>query len=527
MNNQPKQLGRNYSVFEDFVKDNRIYVDKTQHIYNLITAPHARHFYFVSRPRRFGKSLFLSTLYEIFSGKKELFNEYWIGKNSNYDWQKHPIIQLDFSKIAHGNAQELKQSLCLALQKIAKNNAVKKLKISAPEDMLQDLVQALEANGKIVLLIDEYDKPIIDHITNISVAEENRAILNGFYATIKALESSWRAIFITGVSKFAKTSLFSGLNNLTELSFDPTVAELFGYTYEELLTYFPTQINDLAQQISKTREETLADMKSWYDGYRFSKDMQKAQMYSPLSVVACLEKKEFSNYWFNTGTPGFLIALLREKGIALETQEPIQLSMHSLDSIDIHNIPLYTLLLQTGYLTITDYDAETKGFTLDYPNQEVRDSFKYYIMQAFAYTTSEVVDMQLFNIRKALANKDFEKFCNVIQTFFAGIPYDKQIEREAYYHSLLHLLFDLSGMSPRSEDHSSKGRADLVLETANSIIIFEFKLNSSTQKALDQILEKKYYEKYLLKNKAIILIGMNFKFKEKKLEFDWLQKEAR
>ena len=301
MNNSPKQLGLYCSKFEDFVIDNRIYVDKTQHIYNLITAPNKKHFYFVSRPRRFGKSLFISTLKEIFSGRKELFAEYWIGKQSSYDWPKHPIIHLDFSAIAHGTAEIFKKDLGRALDSIAQRHTISLVQDDEPERKFITIAEQLHKINNIVLLIDEYDKPIIDHIDNIPIAEENRKILNGFYSTVKSLESHWCAIFITGVSKFSKTSLFSGLNNLRELSFNPMAAELFGYTYEELITYFPSYIDDLAQHLGITKEEILSRMKIWYDGYRFCDDMQKQQMYSPLSITECLDNKKFANYWFATG----------------------------------------------------------------------------------------------------------------------------------------------------------------------------------------------------------------------------------
>ncbi|MCX5925421.1 MAG: AAA family ATPase [Candidatus Dependentiae bacterium] len=523
MNNQPKQLGLNCSIFENFVKNNRIYVDKTRIIYDLITARNNEHFYFVSRPRRFGKSLFISTLKAIFSGKKELFNEYWIGKNSSYDWPQHPVIHLDFGGIAHRTPEKFEQSFCFALQKIAKSCAIEKLEGTVPGDMLQDLVEKLSPNGKIVLLIDEYDKPMVDHIDNIPLAEENRKILNSFYTTVKSLEEYWRAIFITGVSKFTKTSLFSGLNNLQELSMDPIAAELFGYTHEELVTYFPTYIDDLANHLGLSRQETLDTMKEWYDGYRFSKDMQKPQMYSPLSVIACLSSKEFANYWFNTGNPGFLIALLRLNGIDLEIHDIIQLSIKSLNTIDIHNIPLFPLLFQTGYLTIVDYNTQTEIFTLDYPNKEIRESFKDYLMQAFSYASTAAIDKELVKMRSALTHKNFEQFCNAVKTLFAGIPHNLHIAKEAYYHSLFHFMFDLLGMKPKSEEATSRGESDLVLETADSVMVFEFKFSKSAQDALDQIMHKKYHKKYMHKNKAIILVGINVNFKEKELEFEWLQ----
>ncbi|MCX5925475.1 MAG: AAA family ATPase, partial [Candidatus Dependentiae bacterium] len=230
-------------------------------------ARNQKHFYFVSRPRRFGKSLFISTLKAIFSGKKELFNEYWIGKNSSYDWPKHPVIHLDFGGIAHKTATDLMQSLYNTINEVATDHGII-LPYLTVEDGLKFLVKELSKINKVVLLIDEYDKPMVDHIGNLPIAEDNREVLNSFYTTVKSLEVYWRAIFITGVSKFTKTSLFSGLNNLQEISMDPIAAELFGYTHEELITYFPTYIDSLAEHLGITRQATLDSMKEWYDGYR-------------------------------------------------------------------------------------------------------------------------------------------------------------------------------------------------------------------------------------------------------------------
>jgi hypothetical protein len=232
--------------------------------------------------------------------------------------------------------------------------------------------------------------------------------------------------------------------------------------------------------------------------------------------------KQFSNYWFSTGTPGFLIALLRQKGIGLELRETIQVSMRALDSIDIHNIPLFTLLFQTGYLTIIDYDAEDGLCMLDYPNREIRESFKYYLMEAFSYATLDVLQTELIRMRRAVVDKNFEKFCNAVKTLFAGIPHNLHVPRESYYHSLFHFMFDLLGFRPQSEVASSRGKADLVLETADSVIVFEFKYDSSAQAALDQIMQKKYYEKYMYKNKRIVLVGININFKNKDVEFEWI-----
>lgn len=400
MENKPKQLGLNCSVFERFVTENRIYVDKTQHIYNLITARNRSHFYFISRPRRFGKSLFISTLKSIFLGKKELFNEYWIGKHSDYEWSTHPVIHLDFGEIARGDVSIFKKDLGRSLDDIAEQFGITIVSTDEPQRKLSHIVKKLREQNTVVLLVDEYDKPLLGNITNLESVEEIKAVLSDFYTAVKSLEEYWRAIVITGVTKFARTSLFSGLNNLDELSFEPEVAELFGYTREELVTYFSAEIDALAVRENKTREQILDDLRMWYGGYRFCDDMQKPPMYNPLSVTECLESKRFSNYWFRTGTPSFLIALLRLRRISLEMLDGIVVSRRIFDAFEITDIPLFTALIHAGYLTIVGDGPAPELFVLDYPNREVRESFTDYLMPAFTHAVSEKREMLEANVHE-------------------------------------------------------------------------------------------------------------------------------
>lgn len=517
-----KGLGFNSTDFEDFIANNLIYVDKTKIIHTLITSVRRKHFYFISGPRRFGKSLLLSTLKALFSGKKELFKDYWIGQQTDFEWHKHPVIHLDFS-MGHSTTALLQKNLCLSLEYVAQGYGIQTLQGDDPEGMLTSLVRQLSGstNAKLILLIDEYDKPLLDHINNPAIAEANRELLNGFYSMVKALEVHWRAIFITGVSRFSRTSLFSGMNNLFELTLDPVVADLFGYTYDELVFYYDEYIDELAAHLGKTRDEMLAVMQEWYNGYRFSYDMEKSLTYNPFSILSCFNKQEINNYWFATGTPSFLISFLRSQGSAILLKNKVKLHVQDLMAFDIADIPLFTLLLQLGYLTIVGYEPTTKILTLDYPNREVRESFQNYLIRVFAYASHTDVMVQSESMRSALFANDFTRFFHAVKTLFAGIPYNLHISKESYYHSLLHLTIDMLGMSPSSEEASSKGRADMVVETKDSIIIFEFKHGASPQEALQQIEEKKYYAKYTNKNKAIVLVGANIDFRDKELFFEW------
>ncbi|MBA3535579.1 MAG: AAA family ATPase [Tatlockia sp.] len=367
-----KNLPRDVSDFKKMITQNYLYVDKTEYIYNLYATGDTHHF--LSRPRRFGKSLLVSTLKELFSGNKELFKDLWIG-NSDYDWQEHPVIYLDFSIIDHETAPELKLSLVWTLKKIAQSYSIDISDAPSLGLQLTSLVQQLAKINKVVILVDEYDKPLLDHLGNRVRAQAQQAILKSFYDTIKGLNSYLHAVFITGVSKFSKTSIFSGINNLIDITMEPEAAALLGYTKHEIDLYFNEYVSDLANDKNMSTEQVMQEMKLWYDGYQFS-ERASEKIYNPYSVLYYLKTKKRANYWFNSGTPSFLINLIKHQYSSLEDIKDIELSADSLGTFDIDNIPLIPLLFQTGYLTITGYDPITEKYQLNYPNVEVSESFK-------------------------------------------------------------------------------------------------------------------------------------------------------
>ena len=373
-----KYLPRDVSNFEKMIKNNYIYVDKTELIYNLYATGDS--YFFLSRPRRFGKSLLISTLKELFSGNKKLFENLWIGKSGVWDWQEYPIIELDFSRIARRTPRDLQSSLTWTLVNIGKRYNIDITDAPTPSDKLVDLVQRLAERNNVVILIDEYDKPILDLLDTMKIAQDNRTILKDFYDTLKGLSSYIHAVFITGVSKFSRTSLFSGLNNLIDITMVPEAATLLGYTKQEIEYYFAEYVTLLAQVRQSSIEDTMLEMERWYNGYRFSD--QEITVYNPFSVLYYLKTKRRANYWFESGTPTFLISLLKSQYSSLEDIQEVELSSASLGTFDIENIPLIPLLFQTGYLTITDYDLETDKYRLNYPNTEVRESFTKYIIAA-------------------------------------------------------------------------------------------------------------------------------------------------
>jgi hypothetical protein len=515
-----KRLPVDVSTFKLMIEGDYIYVDKTKIIYDLITR---RRLYFLSRPRRFGKTLLISTLKELFSGNKNLFESTWIAKESNYQWKEYQVIHLDFSELSTETSEEFKISLIRKIELIANEFNIDISKEPLLNLKLSVLVEILSKKNQVVILIDEYDYPILANIANQQIAQAIHKIMRNFFAVIKALDEYLQAIFITGVTKFARTSIFSGMNNLTDISMNPEASMLLGYTKEEIEFYFSDYIQQFTQKEKTSNDQILEKIQDWYNGYQFTKENIK--VYNPFSVLRCFDTKEFKNFWLETGTPYFLIELLKKQYREIEDIETAQLSSESLGSFEVEDIPLIPILFQTGYLTISHYNTETGLYKLDYPNNEVRISFKKYILVSITQTNPRNIEKTIIQFKEALRSNNIELFCNTLKSLLANIPYQLHVENEAYYHSLLHILIDLLGIEGQSEISTSKGRIDLVIETKQRIFIFELKFRSAGQKALDQINKKQYYEKYLRLKKQITLVGLSFNIKNKELILDWVQQD--
>ncbi|CDK30888.1 ATP-binding protein [Candidatus Babela massiliensis] len=511
-----KKLPIDVSSFKTMINDNYKYIDKTKHIYNIFIA--GSRYYFLSRPRRFGKSLLVSTLKELFSGNKELFKDLWI-YSSDYDWKEHPVIHLDLSQIEHLTSNELRINLNDALKKIAQDYNITLEYNKTPGATLKDLIENLSKINKVVILIDEYDKPILDHIKNIEEAEKQREILKSFYSVIKAQDANLRAVLLTGVSKFARTSVFSGLNNLNDITLDPKAAQLLGYTQQELIDNFMPYINNFANQENITSEALIDKLKKWYNGYRFSKI--DTRVYNPFSVLYALDKREVNNYWIASGNPEFLIVLLKQKYYEIKDIENAEFSYNSIEAFDISNINIIALLFQTGYLTIVDYDKEYNSFKVNFPNFEIKQSFTNYLLTALSTYDLNTIATKMLNLKRAIDQNDLIKFFDILENIFAHIPYTLTTKdlKEKDYHTLIQFILSVLSINAQSETITNAGRIDLILETKNIIYIFEFKFNQSAQIALQQIKDKKYYQKFLDKNKKIILVGLNFNNLDNNLEF--------
>lgn len=504
-----KKLPLGIQTFSSIIEGKYLYIDKTKEIFTLITQDI---YYFLSRPRRFGKSLLVSTLGEIFRGNQTLFKGLYI--YNKISWKKYPVIQLDFSIIPHSSPKILQKALCNILDDYSEYYGIK-LEKEFLEERFLELIRKLAENEKIVILIDEYDKPILDHIANMEKARANREVLRSFYAVLKGADPYLHFVFLTGVTKFNKVSIFSGLNNILDITLDRRFTTLLGITQEEFLAYFPEYIDRLALEESIGKEDLIEEIKTWYNGYSWD---GVNFLYNPTSILSLFTQYIFNNYWFATGTPSFLMNLIKEKQITAPEIEPRMITHFGLDNADIENLELYSLLFQTGYLTITGKEkiGRMVQYSLGFPNLEVRESFYNHLFAIF--TTFEALEIPplYMNLIKHLQNRDMEKFQTGLTYLFSRIPYTLHLPYESYYHSLFYIILALMGAKIDMEVLSDKGRIDAVLELEKLIYIIEFKMGKA-EEALKQIKEKRYWEPYLGKGKVLYLLGAGG-FGEKQIE---------
>lgn len=502
-------------TFRSIIQGGYLYIDKTQALYELVQG--AIGVYFLSRPRRFGKSLTVSTLEEIFRGNKELFQGLWIYE-SDYGWEKHPVIRIDFSRLQAKSAADLQSRIAHHLHRIAREHGITLQDSPAFDVLWDDLIVQLAAEKQVVVLIDEYDKPILDNIDNLPEAIKIRETLKQFYTVLKALDQYLRFVFITGISKFSKVGVFSGLNNLTDISMSPLYATLWGFTEAEIRRDLAGHITLFAQKEGMTDEALLAKMRLWYDGFCFVEGCMN--VYNPSSTLQLFALQRFSNYWFETGTPSFLIKLLKQQRYPLADLHNLELRELAFSTYEVENLSIIPLLFQTGYLTIKAYDPERQLYTLGYPNREIEDAFLTWLLSAYNERERSLNENHLWKMIDALEAKKLTHFFALLDVFFANIPYTIQLAEEKYYQSVFFLIFKLIGFRIEAEVCTNQGRIDAVVETVNYIYLFEFKLNKSATEALEQITDTEYYQKYRLKGKPLTLIGVNFDSGQRKVS-EW------
>ncbi len=499
-----KKLPLGIQTFKNIIEENYLYIDKTEIINKLISD--GGKYYFISRPRRFGKSLLISTLKEIFSGNKELFKGLWI--YDKIEWKKYPIIHLDFSGISYEKPDSLRKSLGNRMIDLLQNNNLSVNPDKDYKDNFKDLIEKLSEKEKVVILIDEYDKPLVEFVDKSEVAIENRDILKNFYEVIKESDQYLKFSILTGVSKFSRVSVFSGLNNLRDITLSETFSTLFGYTEYELKHYFPEYLQSMAEKLKMEKETLYQEIKNWYNGYSWDGENF---VYNPFSILYLFTEQQFNNYWFTSGTPTFLIKMINQYETDIKTLENLEVSASIFDSFDVNKMNVESLLFQTGYLTIKKVIIKSitrKKYILNYPNLEVKDSLLKNILADFINKSTS--DVLVDKISESIEENNLDDFFIHLKSLFASIPSHLFIKnKEAYYHTIIYLVLTLVGVMIKVEVHTNKGRIDAVIETVENIYILEFKL-SSPEKALEQIETMNYHEKYLGSGKSVILIGIGF-----------------
>jgi hypothetical protein len=509
--NAMKKFPIGISTLEKIQSGNFYYVDKTAFVEKLAGQGQ---YYFLSRPRRFGKSLIIDTLKQAFLGNREIFKGLYL--EHHWDWEtKYPVIHISFaSNQTEKDPNILKIKIASLLQQVADSNHVN-LHGELYSSQFSNLISDINAkhNKKVVILIDEYDKPILDAITNISLAHEIRDILRSFYSVIKEHDDKIQFAFLTGVSKFAKAGVFSGLNNLNDITYHEKYATICGYTQQELETTFQAHLTP----------EDLPKIKSWYNGYYF---LGNEGVYNPFSILNFFERdKHFSNYWFATGTPTFLIDLIKQRQFYIPHLEKIEVTENSLQKFDVDDLPLIPLLLQTGYLTITGTRqiGTTTFYALSYPNLEVRQSLNDCLAEICVKT--ETKNDTYLAIHDALSQHHFEKMKDIFTHLFASIPHDwyrnNNIQNyEGFYCATVYSYFMGLGYKAIAEDVTSQGQIDMTIILDNSIVIMEFKLTprGNAQSALTQIKDRHYADKYLADKKPIYLLAISFDPEKRNVE---------
>ena len=501
-------MGKLYPVgiqnFESLRKDGFFYVDKTALMYQLVTTGR---YYFLSRPRRFGKSLLISTLEAYFQGKEELFDGLAVASLEK-EWKRYPVIHLDLNAKKFDGPEDLirlidRQLLVLEAEygKVKTDETI--------DDRFVSLIRNMNGRTgeRVVILVDEYDKPLLQTIGNDALQNEYRAILKAFYGVLKSMDGYIRFALLTGVTKFGKVSVFSDLNNLMDLSMDERYTDICGVSEEELLRDFDEDIRALALNNGQTYEQACAQLKEDYDGYHFCPD--SPGIYNPFSLLNTFAKGRYGSYWFETGTPTYLVELLKKSDYDLEQMSREETDSETLDSIFTGDNPI-PVIYQSGYLTIKKYDREFGLYTLGFPNREVEEGFLRFLMPYYAKSDRTKSGFEIKRFVDDVRKGDIDGFMERLQSFLADCPYELARDIELHYQNVLFIVFRLAGLYTQVEYHTSRGRIDMVVQTADYVYVMEFKLDGSAEQAMQQIEEKQYALPFAKDSRKVFRIGVNF-----------------
>ncbi|MBC8600354.1 ATP-binding protein [Parabacteroides acidifaciens] len=505
--------------FEKLRRGQYIYVDKTNLVYQLATAGNPC---FLSRPRRFGKSLLLSTFEAYFLGKKELFTGLAV-EQLETEWAVHPVFHLDLNAERYDSVEELDNMLESQLSRWEQTYGITQPNRSISIRFMDVIREASVQTGRgVVVLIDEYDKPLLRSFHNEELQQQFRNRLTAFYTVLKSADPWLRFVFITGVTKFAQMSVFSELNQLTDISQLPQYATLCGMTRSEIEDSFAPDIEELGRLNNLTTEEVMNKLTRLYDGYRFSEYATEG-IYNPFSLLSVMSYKVFKDYWFVSGTPTFLVNMLKDTDYDLRELDGIEVPSAALINYRASSKEPVPMIYQSGYLTIKSYDERFKTYTLGFPNEEVRYGFLNFVLPFYTPIDSEEGNFYIGKFIQELEKGDPEAFLTRLRAFFADIPYELNNKTERHYQVVFYLVFKLLGQFAEAEVRSAKGRADAVVKTADYIYVFEFKLDGTVDEAIRQIDDKGYLIPYTADGRKLVKVGVSFSREERNLG-EWVIK---
>ena len=509
-------------TFERIRKEDMFYVDKTEYIYHMTHTDGT--YFFLSRPRRFGKSLLVSTFKSYFEGKKELFEGLAIEKLEK-EWTAYPVLHFDLSKGKHMENEQLEEYLGYLLEDYEKKYGIENHR-NGNNNRFNDLIEVVyrKTGRQVVVLIDEYDAPLLDVAHEKEKLDDLRNTMRNFYSPLKGNESMLRFVFMTGITKFSQLSIFSELNNIKNVSMDEPYAGICGITKEEMLTQMSDDIDALAEHQELSREETIEELKNHYDGYHFC--WPSPDVFNPYSLLNCFADGEIDSYWFGTGTPTYLINMMRKYDfLPADLGETIEVGKKDFDAPTETMTTIVPLLYQSGYVTIKGYDKPTKLYLLALPNQEIRvglygSLLPHYLTDKSAKANTTIAKMSVF-VKKG----DMDAAFCLLNDFLETVPYCDNTNYEGHWQQTLYIMFALlTNYSILVESHTAKGRIDIMMETDDTIYVMELKFNKSAEEALAQIDAKHYADAFKMSGKKVVKIGLNFSVKDEVNSLEWVSR---
>ena len=513
---QLKRLPVGIQTFSNIIEGDMLYIDKTEYIWNMI---HLGKYIFLSRPRRFGKSLLVSTLHAYFEGRKALFKGLFI-ESVEKEWVQYPVLRFSMASGKHMEKDQLERYLLFMLAENERRFGITSDSID-PNVRLRNLITSIyEKTGKkVVILIDEYDAPLLDVVHEDKTLPVLRNVMRNFYSPLKDSDPYLHFVFLTGITKFSQLSIFSELNNLKNISMRPDYAGVCGITEEEMVTAMTDYLDDFAEAQQTTRKGAVEGLKRQYDGYHFT--WPSPDIFNPFSLLNAFQDRDYTNYWFSSGTPTYLIEMLRKFNVVPSDISQMQVLSSDFDAPTENMASITPLLYQSGYVTIKDYDRASRLYTLDIPNTEIRVGLMESLLPNYVEMRKEAGNTTIAKMYLSLYRDNLDEMFRLLQSYLLTVPYCNDANSEGHYQQMLYVIFSLFGRYVDVEVHTSTGRVDVVMKTNKALYLFELKMNQSAEAALKQIDLKDYASKFALSGLPIVKVGINFD-SERRTIADWV-----